>query len=72
LNLECAFGDQTAPRAHALLCAAPVKTLRSINDLAIAGLERIPQKLTDFCDQNSLQLSDLARFLIGRFERKTR
>jgi hypothetical protein len=29
-------------------------------------LERIPQKLTDFCDQNSLQHIDLARFLIAR------
>ena len=38
-------------------------------------LERIPQKLTDFCDENSLQLLDLARFLIARtipFERKAR
>jgi hypothetical protein len=39
------------------------------------GLERIPQKLTDFCDQNSLELFDVARFLIARtipFERKAR
>jgi len=50
LSFECALGDPTAPRALAMLCAVTVKTLRSINDLAIAGLERIPQKLTDFCD----------------------
>jgi hypothetical protein len=37
--------DPTAPRAHALLCAAAVKTLRSINDLAIAGFERIDAKV---------------------------
>jgi len=38
-------------------------------------LERIPQKLTDFCDKNSLQLLNLARFLIAQtipFERKAR
>jgi hypothetical protein len=38
-------------------------------------LERIPQKLADFCDKNALQHIDLARFLIARtmpFERKTR
>jgi len=38
-------------------------------------LERIPQKLTDFCDWNALQLCDLARFLIARMipcERKAR
>ncbi len=41
----------------------------------ILGLDRIPQKLTDFCDENSLQLIDLARFLIARpipAERKAR
>ncbi len=42
---------------------------------AIRFLERIPQKLTDFCDENSLQFLDLARFLIARpipAERKAR
>jgi hypothetical protein len=38
-------------------------------------LKRVPQKLTDFCDKNALQLFDPARFLIARtipFERKAR
>ena len=30
------------------------------------NLERIPQKLTEFRDQNSLQRFDLARFLLAR------
>ena len=43
--------------------------------LLVEWLERIPQKLTDFCDENALQIPVLARFLIARtipFERKAR
>jgi hypothetical protein len=30
------------------------------------ALERIPQKLVDFCDKNALKLFGLARFLVAR------
>ena len=58
-----------APRDAPRRASAPVSTGQrnwKLSSLVTHGPERIPQKWTDFCDENSLQLLHLARLSLER------
>jgi lysine 2,3-aminomutase len=66
LNLECAFGDPPAPLTKALPRAVTVKTLRSIDDLAIAGFVAPSHGLRVVAERYAIAVTPQIAALIDR------